>query len=381
MPVDYITMIICALLLVLAAVTPFINPFFRKPEDKDGNGASPETLPQLSVIIFASDNACELKTNLPVLLSQDYPTGFEVIVVVDDKTDHETTAILEQYAAHPNLYTTFVPRSSRYMSRKKLAITIGVKAAKNEWIVLTDAECRPLTDKWLTTMARNCTEDINLVIGYSNYSASAKPYPRFERLRDELYCMRRAVKGTALRTSGNNLMFRKSDFMERRGFEGNLKYLRGEYDFIVNKYAREGATAVETSPEAWIEEMPPTKKTWKNRHLFHNENRRHLARTMRHAMLYTADMCAMYINAAAIVAAAAYSYITGNIAVASAASAALVITVVLRTVIAGRAVSRFGAGISRYSIVFYEAALLLSDIKYGVLYKLSDKNDFISHKI
>ena len=151
MPVDYITMIICALLLVLAAVTPFINPFFRKPEDKDGNGASSETLPQLSVIIFASDNACELKTNLPVLLSQDYPTGFEVIVVVDDKTDHETTAILEQYAAHPNLYTTFVPRSSRYMSRKKLAITIGVKAAKNEWIVLTDAECRPLIDiqQWI----------------------------------------------------------------------------------------------------------------------------------------------------------------------------------------------------------------------------------------
>lgn len=381
MPVDYITIIICALLLVLAAATPFINPFFRKPEDKDGNGAAPETLPQLSVVVFARDNACELRDNLPALLSQDYPAGFEIIVVVDDKTEHETAAILEQYAAHPSLYTTFVPGSSRYMSRKKLAITIGVKAAKNEWIVLTDAECRPLTDKWLATMARNCTAGTSLVMGYSNYSASAKPYLRFERLRDELYCMRRAVRGTALRTSGNNLMFRKSDFMEHRGFEGNLKYLRGEYEFIVNKHAREGATAVETSPGAWVEEMPPTKKAWKNRHLFHCENRRHLARTMRHDMLYAADMGAMYVNAAAITAAAAYSCITENIAVAAAAFAALVISAALRTAIACRAVSRFGAGIRRGSIIFYEAALLLSDIKYGVLYMLSDKNDFISHKI
>ncbi len=152
MPVDNITMIICALLLLLAAVTPFVNPFFRKPEEKSGNGCDREGLPPLSVVIYARDNARELKANLPSLLSQAYPPGFEVIVVVDDKTEHETTAVLEQYGMHPNLYKTFLPKSSRYMSRRKLAITIGVKAAKNEWIVLTDAECRPLSDKWLATM-------------------------------------------------------------------------------------------------------------------------------------------------------------------------------------------------------------------------------------
>ena len=381
MPVDNITMIICALLLLLAAVTPFVNPFFRKPEEKSGNGCDREGLPPLSVVIYARDNARELKANLPSLLSQAYPPGFEVIVVVDDKTEHETTAVLEQYGMHPNLYKTFLPKSSRYMSRRKLAITIGVKAAKNEWIVLTDAECRPLSDKWLATMARNCSEDINLVIGYSNYSAEAKSYRRFERLRDEMYCMRSAEKGTAWRTAGNNLMFRKSEFMECRGFEGNLKYLRGEYDFIVNKYAKEGGTAVETSPEAWLEEVAPTKKAWKNRHLFYNENRRHLARSCRQTLLYAADMCSMYINAAAIIAAALYSYVAGNIVVAAAALVALVITVVLRTVIAGRVAERFGAGIGRNSIVFHEAALLLNDIKYGILYRLADKNDFTSHKI
>lgn len=382
MPIDYTTVIICAALLFLAVVTPFINPFFRKPKEKDGDDNRVVELPQVSVVISACDNARELKNNLPVLLSQDYPAGFEVIVVVDDKTDHETTDVLESYNnKYPNLYTTFIPKSSRYMSRKKLAITVGVKAAKNEWIVLTDAECKPLSDKWLATMAGNCNETTNIVIGYSNYSVSTKPFRRFERLRDEIYCMRMAERDVAFRTAGNNLMFRKSDFMNGRGFEGNLKYLRGEYDFIVNKYAKEGGTAVETSSEAWMEEDAPTKKAWKNRHLFYYENRRHFVRTLHNCLLYIADMSAMYISYICLFAAACYSYLTEDIILACAVVAAFIIIVILRAVIAWKVISRFGANIKKYHIIFYEAALPLNDMRYFVLYKLSDKNDFITHKI
>lgn len=381
MTFDTVTIIICAVLLLLAAVTPFVNPFFRKPEEKNAGDDREAELPPLSVIISACDNARELKNNLPALLSQNYPSGFEIIVVVDDKTEHETTDILEHYSKYPNLYTTFIPKSSRYMSRKKLAITVGVKAAKNEWVVLTDAECKPFSDRWLSAMAGNCGETTNMVIGYSNYSLSSKSYRRFERLRDELYCMRQAEKGMAYRTAGNNLMFRKSDFMEGRGFEGNLRYLRGEYDFIVNKYAVEGGTVVETSPESWLEEDNPTKKTWKNRHIFYNETRRHLARGFFPSLLFAVDMSAMYINYLCIFAAVLYSYLTANIIVASSAFVALAVTIALRTVVAAKAVSCFGADIKKRCIVFHELALLPNAIKYCILYRLSDKNDFISHKI
>jgi len=380
MPTDYITIIICTALLILASVTPFINPFFRKPKEKKEDGHD-GAMPKLSVIISVCDNARELRNNLPALLSQDYPAGFEIIVVVDDKTEHETNDILEQYNSYPNLYTTFVPKSSRYMSRKKLAITIGIKAAKHEWIVMTDAGCRPLSDKWLATMAKNCGTDTNIVIGYSNYSDKTGEYKRFERLRNELYCMRQAIKGTAYRTAGNNIMFRKSEFMNGRGFEGNLKYLRGEYDFIINKYAKQGCTAVETSPEAWVEEDAPTKKAWKNKHLFYKENRRHMANTTVPALLYIADKTAMYLNYAVILAAMAAAYLSMNVVMAAAAVSALLVTVILRTIIAHKTAVRFGAGIKKRMIVFLELSLLLHDIRYALLYKFADKDDFICHKL
>lgn len=380
MPIDYITIIICATLLILSMVTPLINPFFRRPEKKEDNGNT-EEMPRLSIVISACDNARELKNNLPAMLSQDYPAGFEIIVVVDDKTEHETSNILEQYSRHQNLYKTFVPKSSRYMSRKKLAITIGVKAAKNEWIVLTDAECKPISDKWLSTMARNCNKDTDIVIGYSNYSNEAKPYIRFKRLRDELYCIRQAQYGTAYRTAGNNIIFRKSDFMDGRGFEGNLKYLRGEYDFIINKYASKSRTAIEISPEAWLEEDAPTKKAWKKRNLFYRENRKHMVNTAIPRLLYFIDTAAIYLNYIGIAVALAYSYLTMNVIIASIATASLLITMTLRTVIAGKVTKGFNAGIKKWTIAFHELALPVHDMKYDMLYKLADKNDFICHKL
>lgn len=380
MQLDNIDIIISAILLVSAFVTPFANPFFRKikkHEDSKGMNA----MPQLSVVIYACDNAEELKRNLPVLLSQNYQAGFEVIIVVDDKTEHETNCILEQYSNNPNLYTTFLPKTSRYMSRRKLAVTIGVKAANHEWVLLTDAGCKPLSDKWLYTMARNCDDDTNIVIGYSNYSGYAKSYHRFERLRDELYCMRQAQAGIAFRSGSNNIMFRKSDFMNGRGFEGNLKYLRGEYDFIVNKYAREGGTAIELCQEAWVEEDAPTKKAWKDRHLFYRENRRHLSNGTILRLMHTMDNMAMYVNYALIMVFAAYSFVSKNVFVGVVCVFALFITILLRTFIAAKVLKRFNARTGLWKTVFHELNLLVHGITYSIMYKLSDKNDFICHKI
>ncbi|MBP5712258.1 MAG: hypothetical protein J6W77_04550 [Prevotella sp.] len=87
--------------------------------------------PRISILITAHDNAMELDNHLPTLLSQDYPGIFEVIVVAE-KGDGSTEDVLKRYLNNRLLYYTFIPDSSRYMSRKKLMITLGVKAARYE---------------------------------------------------------------------------------------------------------------------------------------------------------------------------------------------------------------------------------------------------------
>lgn len=108
-------------------------------------------LPGVSVIVCARNEEENLQDYLHNLLTQDYPL-YEVIVV-DDGSEDQTRMILEQYARQcNNMYHTFVPHGARVVSTKKLALTIGIKAAHYDYILLTDADCRPESKNWIKEM-------------------------------------------------------------------------------------------------------------------------------------------------------------------------------------------------------------------------------------
>ena len=123
-----------------------------------------DQLPPLSVVIYAHEECDALRRNLPAVLGQDYPQ-FEVIVVNEGDSDGSSDYLSLMETRHANLRHTFVPDSSRYISHKKLALTLGFKAARHDWLVLTDADCRPTGDQWLCTMARNLVPGIQIVGG------------------------------------------------------------------------------------------------------------------------------------------------------------------------------------------------------------------------
>ncbi len=343
--IDNTIIIISVILIVMASVTPFINPFFRKPKQNDDNGSENEqkdtTIKQkISIIITAHDNAKELEEHLPAFLSQDYEAEYEIIVVTN-KSDSDTEDVLKRFSKNENLYATFIPETSRYMSKKKLAVTLGVKAAKYEWIIFTDAYCRPQSDKWLSTMVRNCNEDVNLIIGYTKYSDESKIFYHLQRVMTEFYLMREAQKSTAYRTDGCNIMFRKSEFMNEDGYRDNLKYIRGEYDFMVNKYAKKGQTRTEMSKDAWLIEDNPTLKMWRNKHLFYFETRKHLKRSFRHRLIFNTDQFMMYMNFLLIISSIIFSIITERWIITAVAGLSLILTVVLRTMICRKAIKQF----------------------------------------
>lgn len=174
----YLTIGVSAFLILLAIISSMINPFFRNGflkridlknvgEEEEGNRAEDnpsvgmkERGEGISVIIPAHDDAEELDKHLPLLLSQQYDGDYQVIVVAE-QGDSDTEDVLKRVGNNPHLYTTFIPNSSRYMSRRKLSITLGVKAARYEWIILTDAFSSPQSDEWLRNMARNFTPETN----------------------------------------------------------------------------------------------------------------------------------------------------------------------------------------------------------------------------
>lgn len=388
MTFDETTLIICGILILLSIITPLFNPFFRcrgfikksKKEREDGEEPSNETLPPLTVLIAAHDNAEQLDKHLPLLLTQDYSSDYQVVVVAE-MGDSETESVLKRFSNDSHLYTTFIPESSRYMSRKKLAITLGVKAAKYEWMVLVDAFSVPQSDEWLKAMAKNMTDTNHIVIGYSGYDNLAKPYYRFERLRTFYYSVFESTRRTAYNCFGSNIAFRKSDFMEGNGYQGNLNLIRGEYDFLVNKYADEDNTALEIGEKAWIRDDMPSKKTWHDKHIFYLETRKYLKRSFAHRFIYNLDMLLMHFNYLLVIAALAYSILMHQWTITSAAGLALIITLTMRILIAHCATKSFHENISLWRIIPYEIHIVWCNMANMIRYKLANRYDFTTHKL
>lgn len=377
---DTVTIVICAVLVVLALLSSFLDTFFRKVR-AGGDGPSGPATPcrPVSVIVVADNNAEDLRANLDSLLSQDYEPGYEVIVVVD-KDEDGTGDFLKAYGKRPNLYTTFVPDSSRYMSRRKLAITLGVKAAKNELILLTDATCRPVSDKWISVMASRLDEGTDIVMGYSNYIHEAGLFKVFYRFHCEYSNFREACNGAAYGMAGNNIMFRKDVFMAGNGFQGNLKYLRGEYGFLVNKYAGQGNAAVETSCEGRVEDRVPTRKEWHSVNLFYRETRRHLDRSFSHRLAFNLDMLSLYAGLVAGAGSAVYAVLTQMWLMLPFSAVALFMPVVVRLLNARRAMRLFGESVPLWKVFPFELRLVWHNLRYAISYRFTDKYEFTSHK-
>lgn len=377
MTIDTITLILCAALGLLTVLAIVANPLWRRPvPPKESDTTDSEALPPLSVVITVHDNAQELERNLPVLLSQDYAAGYEVIVV--DESSHDDTAdVLKRLRlAHPNLYTTFIPESSHYLSRRKLALTVGVKAAHHEWIVFTDADCRPDTDQWLTAMGSHCQSSCDMVMGYTRLSAESPARWRYDHLVNQWRCMGKARK-TAYRYNGHSLALRKSVFIAHNGFLGNLKYLRGEYDFLVNEYAVSGRTDIALEPQAHVTQDVPSRRSWTNSHLFYMETRRHLMRSLAYRLPNILCHTLFHLTFVVLIAAIACVAVFSRWIELAVASVCLIVLYGVRSWTARRAFKPLGEHLPWVLLPLFELTMAWQWLAFRLRHARADKYDFI----
>lgn len=229
--------------------------------------------PPVSVIICSRNESEQLKKFLPFVLEQDYPQ-YEVIVVNDGSTD-ATDEILRSFSKkYPHLYHTFVPAAANVVSTKKLGITIGIKAAKHEILLFTDADCQPASNQWINSMVRNFTQGTEFVIGYGGYQKTKgwiNKLITFDTLLIGIQSLGYALNGHPYMGVGRNMAYRKETFNREKGFSKFLKLQSGDDDLFVNSHANEFNTRVEISSESVTWSIPKESfKAWfrqKERHL------------------------------------------------------------------------------------------------------------------
>lgn len=256
---------LCSLYLLLG-FRHYVSSVSRAASVDDSEDRGDDALlPGVSVIVCAEDDARNLETLLPAILTQDYPGPFEVIVVNDGALPATKEVIARLEEKYSNLYMTFTPLESRSLSRRKLALTLGIKAARHEVVVLTTGNSRVLSDQWLRLMARHFAKGKEVVIGYAApvpavdpntdepVKESWKRLHAFDVVRTAVEYLSWGLAGRPYRATCHNLAYRRSVFFRNKGFSRTLHLKYGDDDLFVNEVANRDNTAVEVSQGSIVE--------------------------------------------------------------------------------------------------------------------------------
>ncbi|AYB35523.1 glycosyltransferase [Chryseolinea soli] len=225
-------------------------------------------------MICAHDEEENLKELIPLLLAQDHPE-FEIIIVDDRSNDGTFDLLLTETGKDHRLKMVHVNRTPPHVDTKKYALTLGIKSARYEWILLTDADCRPSGKDWISAMSTQFSDTTQFVLGYAPYmrkSGVLNAFIRFDTLVTAIQYIAFALLGRPYMGVGRNLAYRRSNFLEVKGFNNLLNVTGGDDDLFVNRHAKGSNTAVRMGAASLTHSFPKT--TWK---AFYNQKVRHLS--------------------------------------------------------------------------------------------------------
>ncbi|MFT5858916.1 MAG: cellulose synthase/poly-beta-1,6-N-acetylglucosamine synthase-like glycosyltransferase [Flavobacteriaceae bacterium] len=234
----YIFFIFSALAILQLVYILFVYgrlAFHRIHKEKNLNNTPP-----VSIIIAARNESENLYQYLPIILGQDYPE-FEVIVINHQSID-DSKYVLNAYAEqHKNLRIITVEPSKHMQFGKKLPLTLGIKGAKYEHLLFTDADCKPRSDHWLRSMAGRFSDKKQLVLGYGPYyrrRGFLNRLIRFDTAWIGISYLSMAKLGSPYMGIGRNLAYTKTAFNSTDGFKSHYSLLSGDDDLFIQEAAK-----------------------------------------------------------------------------------------------------------------------------------------------
>ncbi|MDU0370432.1 glycosyltransferase [Hymenobacter endophyticus] len=266
-----IWVLLAAVLVQLCYAAYYFLPFARRPPEPT---AGPDDEP-VSVLVCAHNELENLRRLLPLLLQQDYPAGFELVVIDDRSSDYTFLYVqqLTQYYPHVRLVT--VTSTPDGLAPKKYALTLGIKTSRHPRLLFTDADCIPATNQWLRYMQRGFSQPADMVLGYSAYAEEPgflNKLIRFETLLSGAQYLSFAWRGQPYMGVGRNLGYTRQVFQLTKGFASHIRSLSGDDDLLVQDAVQRGVrVAVVAEPGAHtLSEPAATWGAWwrqKRRHL------------------------------------------------------------------------------------------------------------------
>jgi glycosyltransferase involved in cell wall biosynthesis len=219
----------------------------------------------VSVIVCARDEDENLARNLPGLLVQTYPSTYEVVVVNDNSVDDSKYILQELKKTFRSLHVVELTQEAKLISGKKYPLSVGIREAKHEILLLSDADCVPASEHWVEKMQDGYHENTEIVLGYGAYhkkSGLLNKLIRFETFHTALQYLSYALAGLPYMGVGRNLSYKKSLFFRHKGFSSINNIPSGDDDLFINKTATKKNVSVVIDPDAVTRSIPKT--TWQS---------------------------------------------------------------------------------------------------------------------
>jgi cellulose synthase/poly-beta-1,6-N-acetylglucosamine synthase-like glycosyltransferase len=214
----------------------------------------------VSVVICARDEAINLQNNLPAVLNQRYDFPHEVILVNDNSLDESKYILEELQKDFPLLDVIELKQEAKFIPGKKYPLSMGIRSAKHDIVLLTDADCTPASGQWIAKMQEPFNEDIQIVLSYGAYAkhnSFLNKIIRFETFHAGIQFLSYALNKMPYMGVGRNLAYNKSLFYQYKGFSSHNHISSGDDDLFINAAANKTNTAVVIDPEAFTYSVPP----------------------------------------------------------------------------------------------------------------------------
>lgn len=216
----------------------------------------PEILVPFSVIISARNEARNLIEYLPSILEQDYPT-YEIIVIDDDSSDNSVEILTHFKDKYPDLQ--IIEIKNKKHSGKKIGLQEAISRARYEWLVFTDADCYPQGNQWLHALSAKCTNETDIILGFSPYEKRKgylNDFIRYETFMTAVIYGTFTLSGMPYMGVGRNMAYRKSTFLEKVNKEKFEKISFGDDDLAVNAMSDSRNTTLQFEAKARVVSLP-----------------------------------------------------------------------------------------------------------------------------
>ena len=228
--------------------------FFKKKK-YDNNEPNYEPV---SVIVCAKDAYEYLIDLVPRILSQDYP-DFELVIVNDCSTDETTDYLKELVDRRPDINVVSLTQSLNFFHGKKFPLSMGIKSAKHDLLLLTDADCLPRNNHWIRDMVGAYRKNTEVVLGYGPYfmrKGLLNKLIRFDTLYTAIQYLSMALAHRPYMGVGRNLSYRRELFYKNKGFTSHYTIPSGDDDIFISQVANDRNTRIFIDPTSRVESEP-----------------------------------------------------------------------------------------------------------------------------